>query len=167
MNRLRLGLWALLAALNAAAVLWAARNLPDTVASHFDITGKPDGWMAREALVLLNAILWTVANGIFLALRALSRDRKFLGLFNLPWREHWLGTPERSEKGIALVQEILEMTAIFFNGAVLLTLWIILGENSAEFVLPRVPVTPAVVAILFLALGFAIWTVWRCKPAKE
>lgn len=167
MKSMRLWIWAGLAALNAAAILWAARNLPASVASHFDISGKPDGWMARESLVLLNVILLIVPNGIFLALRALSRDRKFLGLFHLPWRDHWLGTPERSEKGIALVQEILEVTAIFFNGAVLFTLWIILGENSAEFILPRLPVTPAVIAILASALGFAAWTVWRCKPSRR
>lgn len=164
---MRLGIWAFLAALNAAAVFWAARNLPASVASHFDLSGNPDGWMARESLVLLNVILLIVPNALFLALRSLSHDRKFLGIFNLPWRDHWLGTPERSDKGIALVQEILEVTAIFFNGAVLLTLWIILGENSADFVLPRVPVTPAVIAILASALGFAAWTVWRCKPSRS
>lgn len=73
-------------------------QLPETVASHFDGSGRADGWMDRDPFLLLMACTVLLTGGMFLAIGWLLR-RLPVQLVNLPHRELWLG-PERREATI-------------------------------------------------------------------
>ena len=68
-------------------------DLPEPVATHFDLAGRPDGWSSIRTLLVLNvAVAVTVAALFWLIpplLRRLPDDR-----FNLPRKDYWLA-PER------------------------------------------------------------------------
>jgi len=78
-----------LLALAAAHISYFAPRLPDTVVSHFDASGTPNGWMPRQAFLLLYGALFLVLCIPFLLLGRLIKvipDR----LVNLPNKQYWL-----------------------------------------------------------------------------
>lgn len=84
-------LWVLFGALIAATyTAWPAQ-----VAAHFDLAGKPNGWMSREAnlvaFVALGFLLPLFIYGIFCLTSVFPTQ-----LINLPRREYWLA-PERRD----------------------------------------------------------------------
>ena len=86
----------LLLALAAAHISYFAPRLPDTVVSHFDASGTPNGWMPRQAFLLLYGVLVLVLCIPFLLLGPLIKvipDR----LVNLPNKQYWLEPSRRAE----------------------------------------------------------------------
>ena len=84
--------------------------LPERVASHFDASGRPDGWMAKDAFTTVAVVTYLVTGGLFLALG------RFLptlppGLVNLPNREHWLAPARRAETMEDLTRRLMRMGA--------------------------------------------------------
>lgn len=137
MNVPRRLLW-LLAAAAAAQIAWYYPQLPETVASHFDGQGRPNGWMSKDGFMLLYAAMLALQVAIFGgALKLLRRlpDR----LFNLPHRDYWLA-PERREQTL----DYLEAWGLWFGCAVIALLLGIFGlaidSNLTKQALPAVPV---------------------------
>ena len=86
----------LLLALAAAHISYFASRLPATVVSHFDASGTPNGWMSRQAFLLLYGALVLVLSIPFLLLGPLIKvipDR----LVNLPNKQYWLEPSHRAE----------------------------------------------------------------------
>ena len=71
-------------------------QLPESMASHFDVSGKADNWSAKDAFFLLYAGIAALMTFLFLGTRFVMvkiPDR----LVSLPNKEYWLA-PERREE---------------------------------------------------------------------
>ena len=75
--------------------LWQHARLPERVMSHFDFSGRANGWMTRDAF-----LGWQVGALIFLTVLfegfALLQSRLPAELINLPHRDHWLAPGRRA-----------------------------------------------------------------------
>jgi hypothetical protein len=88
----------LLAAAVAQAVWWWPR-LPERMASHFDLADRVDGWMGRQAFLVVTLGLQALMAALFLALPLLI-GRLPDALINLPHKDYWLA-PARREASLA------------------------------------------------------------------
>ncbi len=77
--------------------------LSDTVASHFGLSGEPDGWTSKQSFVTLYGVLVAVMGGMFLAFAAVL-PRLPDSLINMPNREYWLA-PERRRQSLAVFSD--------------------------------------------------------------
>ena len=90
------------------------------MASHFDGSGRPDGFQSRDAFFTLSASMLVMTVLIFGGLGALFRviPSKW---FNLPNRDYWLG-PERREETIDYISSQMEW---FGSASLVLYLYVI------------------------------------------
>ncbi|HEX8296310.1 MAG TPA: DUF1648 domain-containing protein [Chthoniobacteraceae bacterium] len=89
--------------LSFASYVWfTTPQLPERLATHFALGGKPDGWMSRESHLRLMLIMGTAVPALILGLFALIRRFNGWGL-NIPNKDHWLA-PERREETLNYVQ---------------------------------------------------------------
>lgn len=71
-------------------------ELPDVMASHFDGSGRPDGWMSKPFFFTFEGILLAVLLLVFQVFR--SRLSKVSSRFvNLPNKEYWLDSSRIGE----------------------------------------------------------------------
>ena len=74
----------------------SSARLPNRVATHFDGSGRPDGWMSRDShlrfMVVFGLAFPLFVPAIVFASRFLP-DR----LYNLPHRDYWLAPTRRTE----------------------------------------------------------------------
>jgi hypothetical protein len=95
---LRRGLLILVALLAVAGVAQAVAwwpQLPERVASHFDLSNRVDGWMGRTAFLVLTVGLQVFLAVLFIALPVLL-ERLPDSLINLPDKDYWLAPARRS-----------------------------------------------------------------------
>ncbi len=93
-------------------------QLPEQVASHFDASGRPNGWMTRGTFVGFYWGMAGLAALIFLGLPRFLR-RAPNKRINLPRREYWLAPERRAETVAYLGRQLLWMGSanlIFFIG---------------------------------------------------
>ena len=89
-------LFVALVALAIAQAIFYYPQLPDTVASHFDGAGHPNGWSSKAEFfgVMFGMIL--VLGVVFLGItRAISRVP--VSWISLPYRDYWLSEERRAE----------------------------------------------------------------------
>ena len=84
----RIGLLATGAA-GIGLVIWQWPRLPDRVASHFNAAGVADGWMSRDAHLILAVGLFAGMTAMF-GLIGASMRRLPARWISLPKRDHWL-----------------------------------------------------------------------------
>ena len=121
MTWLRIGVAAFVVA--AALLLWHAWShlpeLPARVASHFDASGRPDGWTDRDSFSrttwIMNSLLILLFAGMATALTRLP-----VRLFNLPHREFWLAPARADSTRITIAGWLL----IFGAGLLLFLLFL-------------------------------------------
>jgi hypothetical protein len=85
----------------AAAVfvlnVWITRDrLPERVASHFDLQGRPDGWMTREGTVRFMAAVGVGVPLIIMAAFNLARVVP-LSCIHVPNKDYWFAKERREE----------------------------------------------------------------------
>jgi uncharacterized membrane protein len=84
--------------------LWA--QLPDTVASHYGLSGRADSYMSKEGFFLVFALVGGGALAAIFASPTLMR-RLPPSLINIPNRAYWLATDERREIAIERLADLL------------------------------------------------------------
>ncbi len=95
----------------AGQIAFYSMRLPRMVASHFDISGNPNGWMSKGAFVALYG-------GFIAFFLLLAFGTQFLiaripaGSLNLPNREYWLSGDRADETR----SDLAEMTTWIFVG---------------------------------------------------
>jgi uncharacterized membrane protein len=89
----------------AGYILWAHGQLPERIAVHFNVSGRPDRWSGKGELtgvMLMVVILFFLLFGVG-AMLARNVPVKW---WNLPNRDYWLA-PERSAETMAVVSKTL------------------------------------------------------------
>lgn len=90
-------------ALAAADALYHYPLMPAKMASHFGPSGQADGWMSKDAFIVMTASLM-----LFTAVLLGSIDRLLQYLpddsINLPNKEHWLA-PERRDVTLRIISD--------------------------------------------------------------
>jgi hypothetical protein len=114
-------------ALFFTCVIASYSDLPAKVASHFDLLGRPNGWMSREACVSFTVGLGIVAPAFTIVMMG-GAGRIPVSFLNLPHRDYWL-TPDRRQAALA----ILLRYSIWFSCLMVLFLtglhWLIVEAN--------------------------------------
>lgn len=124
--------------------------LPEIMASHFDGSGNPDGWMTKRFFFVFEAGLLLLLLAIFSALPALfgrTPDR----WINLPNKDYWLSAKRRQETlaAIGRYHDWVSIALIFLFIAVN---QLIFRANIDQSPLPTGPM----MLILLLFFGFVI-----------
>lgn len=156
----------------AVTVLFAVQlavyypHLPDTVASHFDAAGRPDGHSSKQSLLAVTLILGAGILLLFLGLDWLVR-RLPASMVNLPHREYWLG-PERREATLGDISRRLlwfgAATQFLLAAAFHLLLRANLGESA---VLPVGLFWPLLIGYFAFTIAWLAAFVWRYRrPAR-
>lgn len=103
-------------------------RMPISMASHFDLTGSPDGWMRRGPFYLLFATTIVGMNLLFLAV---ARWAPRLGdaALNIPNKDYWLSSPERRAVAYARMARTLAWASAYMNGVFLYAYAAIVREN--------------------------------------
>jgi hypothetical protein len=109
-----------LAFLIAGQIIFFADQLPEQVASHFDRSGRPDGWTNRAALLGMYIGLCLFLAGTFWGCIALV-GRLPATMLNIPNREYWLSGPRREETVLAIQRQLAWFAAatVLFLAAVM------------------------------------------------
>jgi uncharacterized membrane protein len=81
-------------------------QLPDRMASHFDLYGRANGWQPKEAFFVVMAVVIAITGAIgFLVPRIIAAAPA--ELLNLPRKDYWLA-PERREETLRFLQTQME-----------------------------------------------------------
>ena len=133
----------------------SSSHLPDRVATHFDGSGRPNGWMSRTAHLRFMAV-FGLAFPLFVPVIVYAS--RFLPdqLYNLPHRDYWLAPAQRPETMAYLFGHSLWFSSMALGFAFGINASIIHANSLAQAHLS----TLLVLALTgcFLA-GTAIWGV--------
>lgn len=127
--------------------------LPEKVASHFDISGRADGWMARSNYLLFIGFMGI---GIALFTAGLCYVTRFFPdwMINLPHKEYWMAPDRREETNDFLLTHGIWLSCLIlahFSGLHVLTI----AANQRQP--PSMPDT----ALWSVTAGFLVLlTVW-------
>lgn len=81
---------------------WSATQLPERIATHFNLSGQPDGWMSRSADQGLTLLLSVFFPSFVVVLSFISRYVP--GITNIPNRDYWLAPERRKQTSNYLVR---------------------------------------------------------------
>lgn len=96
-------------------------SLPETMATHFDAAGNPDGWLSKTSFVVFEFFLMLIVVGQF-ALIPLLVEKMPHSLVNIPNKDYWLAE-ERHAETFAFIRNYFEWFA-----AVLLLMFIAINQ---------------------------------------
>src|SRR5579862_2196900 len=109
--------WVWLAALAASTIYFFMTygDLPGNVATHFDISGKPNGFMTKDGYLSFFVTFTLVLNGVFGASFLLVKKIP-MALVNIPRKDYWTANPQRVETLHRKLGGILSLVAAYMNG---------------------------------------------------
>ena len=93
-----------------AQIVYYYPNLPETVASHFNGLGEPDGWMSRQNFVIFESVLLLIIIFEFTLLPIVLKKMPN-SWTNLPNKGYWLGA-ERREATFGTIRSYFEWCSI-------------------------------------------------------
>jgi uncharacterized membrane protein len=134
-------------------VIYTSYFLPSKVATHFNVNNEPDGWMTRNAyLLLILTLLISIPFAISVGISVLSQ--KFPHLLNVPNGDYWLA-PRR-------LNESLDFLAAHGHrlGRLIIVLttglhYVVLVANRAEP--PLLPYSWLMAILLGFVFALAMW----------
>jgi uncharacterized membrane protein len=134
---------------------FSVSSLPNCVATHFDGSGQPNGWMDRSSYILFMAVFSFV---LPLFLIGISFTCRFFPdkYFNIPHRDYWLAPQRRAETFSYLVTHSLWFACIalcFITG-------IHFSIIQANSVTPAHLSTPLILGLIgCFVSGLVVWIV--------
>ena len=143
-------------------VIYTSYYLPSSVATHFNINNQPDGWMTRDAyLLMILTLLISIPSAISVGISILSK--KFCHLINLPNHEYWLAPPRLNDSldfFAAHGHRLGRLVIVLMTGLH----YVVLLANRAEPVALSQPWFIAIVLGFVLALGLWVLALYRRFP---
>lgn len=129
-------------------------TLPAMVASHFDGSGRPSGWMPRSTFawfsVLPLSVVFVVAFGAPFLVAKLPPS-----MINLPNKSYWLA-PERKAETMRRMTARMEWFGVALLAFLAFVFELVFEANIARRGLSNGPFVAALVAFLFTS---AVWLV--------
>ncbi len=128
-------------------------QLPKTVASHFDVVGRADGWSSKESLMVEHAATLLGSAAVFLSLGWLLRLVP-RSMVSLPNKDYWLADDRKAATYATLNHQLL------WFGCATLAFLLILFHLTVRANLDGPPELRGCWWLLGCYLGFvAIWCV--------
>lgn len=162
--------WLAVCAAYVAAVVWAAASLPEQVASHWDFSGRADGWMGRDGFLVFSVLLGLgVIVGMPLLTHQLTRGS---GEFvNVPHKDYWLDE-DHPQRRVEFRRRFFEDMCVLSGLTGLLLVWLqvetVYANNRSSPDLPWWTMMPvAVYVVIVLAYSFFIVTRRYQPPTDE
>jgi len=139
----------------AGSLIYAAGELPDRVATHFDFRGNPDGWMSKQADLLLMGVLGV---GLPLFMMGMCYATRFLParLVNIPNREYWLAPERRRQTSAYVAAQSIWLACVMLAFMTVVHLLVVFANQQSS---PRLS-TPLILGIstgFLVATGFWAW----------
>jgi len=88
--------------------------LPERMATHFDMSGTPNGWSSKYSFFVTWYITIFFMNGMFYAISKLIH-RIPESMINIPNKKYWFETEERKKKSIKKVVAMLPGMSFLLN----------------------------------------------------
>lgn len=143
---------------HAVAVIMTAQSLPETVASHFDLSGAANGHMERGEYVGWMIVAGVLVSLLLFAMTALV-PRLPRSLVNIPRRDYWLSEsmmPQTKAYLNLFALRVAVVTVLFLN---VLNLLIIEANKNAPPRLDGVLFGTGLSVFLFCILTFVVWLI--------
>lgn len=148
-----------------AYLAFLAARLPEHLAVHFDVNGKPNGFQERMEFVTTFLGFILLLNAIFTVL-FLVIDRLPMGLVNIPWKKYWTSSPERWTEAHHRLRIVLGLLGIFVNVSFLVTEQVIYEANNpgTGTLLPFHSGIGTIFVMTAILIGLVFWV---SKPPKD
>lgn len=134
-------------------------NLPERMASHFNLAGEADGWTSKDGYVVFEAIILLIILSEFTLLPLLI-EKSPDSLINLPNKEYWLAPARRAET-FRVMKNYFEWLAVGLLG-----LFIAINQTTFEANVNQTNM-PATTMWLILGAFLAYVIVWVIKFIKH
>lgn len=150
--------WVVIALVYATMVgqtLFFYSRLPQTIASHFDLDGNPDGWLDKAWFFVIYIGLQTALTTLFWMLGKLTRmlPRQFI---NIPNRDFWMRTDTQRrffDMNEAIMIWIAALTAVML----LVITQFVFHANLADIPINSLAVWMTMVLYLASILGILLY----------
>jgi uncharacterized membrane protein len=98
-------LFAATTATTLATLALVAGDLPDRVPTHFDASGRADGWSTRNGFIVTMGGLSLFLAALLAGMSAVVA-RLPTSLLNMPHRDYWLAPPRRAATLVAFAAQV-------------------------------------------------------------
>lgn len=133
-------------------------KLPERMATHFNGSGRPDGWSNRDSFYLT---FYAILLGLNLMLYVMSRFMHRIppSMVNMPNKQYWFATEERKKVAMDKTRDLLFIVLLMMNVYFAILFEAIArtntsGQTISPFLLfvPTIVVMPIIIA--YLIFGF-------------
>jgi len=158
-------LWLLALAASVSYFLITYSGLPERVATHFDLSGAPNGFMTKDGYLSFFITFTLFLNVLFGVLFLFLKKIPF-ALVNVPRKDYWAANPERM---VALHQRlgaVLALIATFMNCVFLFTVQIVYQANTSDATF-QIPLNGGVFFILLGSVFMVIFAFLILRPPQE
>jgi len=101
----------LITLINVVFIIIEYLQLPELVASHFSMAGKPDSYMGKAAFTALKLFLFLMIPATFIGINKII-EKSPKGMINLPNRDYWLSDKRKAETIDAIKIRLLVLAII-------------------------------------------------------
>lgn len=137
-------------------ILSSSGVLPEKIASHFNGTGVPNGFMSKEGYI---QFILLFAVGIpTLSVGSISFAMSYAsGTINIPNKEYWLSVKNRTQT-IQFLKSHVAYFGILIASFIAYIHWLLLKANSVEP--PQLPNSLFFVGMGMFLLSMLLWGLW-------
>lgn len=162
-------LWSTVTTVYVALLFWAAMELPERVASHFDFTGSADGWSSRTGHLVFSGLIG-LAVVVVPPLLAGALTRGSGTFINVPHKDYWLDDAHPARR-VDFRLRFVEDMAMFSALTGLLLIWMQVETVWANRQEPQQLSPGAAIAVGVYLVLIGAWTVWiatvRYRPPPQ
>lgn len=102
-------------------------NLPDEIASHFNVNGNADGWMNKNSYMLTYYLLLSAMIFLFIAINFFIKKAPDK-MINIPNKKYWLD-PSRKENSISTIKNFIYLMGVLTISFITLVFWEVYKAN--------------------------------------
>jgi TRAP-type C4-dicarboxylate transport system permease small subunit len=146
----------------AVFIIYTTQSLPSTVATHFGVDNRANGWMSRNGYVLF-MLCFLIGVPAFVSFVVGLLPRKYPQWTNLPNRDYWLATARRDESLSFLAAHGMRLACLIVMLMLGMHYTILLANRTQPAALP-LPIFSSIFISFALALLWWIVRLYRRFP---